>query len=107
MYRQSLLYILLPSMIISKESFDRVDFWYQDVKEKIGENSIFILVGNKKDLKNERIVTEEEGAQKMQFLGLSLFFESSAKTSEAISEIFNAILEDFGDKNIKGKAENK
>ena len=35
----------------------------------------------------------------MQELGLDLFFEASAKTSEAIQEIFNAILEEFEQNN--------
>ena len=94
MYRLLLQSILLLGEVISRESFELVDFWLKDVREKVGENVFFVLVGNKKDLKDERIVSEEQGALKMQELGLNLFFESSAKTSEAIQEVFNAILEE-------------
>jgi len=52
----------LTSKLISKKSFESIDFWYQDVKEKVQTNATFILIGNKCDLEDERIISQQEGA---------------------------------------------
>ena len=86
---------------MSKESFDKVDFWLKDVTEKIGNQALYLLIGNKKDLVDERVVKEEDGVRKMQELGLDLFFESSAKTGESVGELFESIIEAIVNKNLK------
>lgn len=52
------------------------------------------MIGNKKD-SDDWTVSEEEGAKKMQDLKLNLFFEASAKSGEAINEIFKTIIEEI------------
>lgn len=45
--------------VASLESFERVDYWLQNLKENVDQNVLIILVGNKRDLIEERVVTEE------------------------------------------------
>ena len=80
-----------------------VKIWYNKLKENSGENSVNILLGNKKDLENEkRKVTYEQGenfANENEFL---LFRELSCKSNdedeiENIMEVFDEIGKHFYD----------
>ena len=50
-------------------------------------NVIYVLVGNKLDLEDERVVTQEEAYQFADENDL-LFFETSAKTGENVKKVF-------------------
>ena len=53
--------ILLTFDLCNKDSFDRIDYWVQELKEYAGLDNIYIvLVGNKKDRNKERKVLYEE-----------------------------------------------
>ena len=83
--------------IDNENTFNNVMNWYNNLKEKNNENTINILIGNKKDLENEnRKVTYEQGedfAEENKFL---LFREITCKSNdknelENIMEIFDEI----------------
>ena len=52
---------------------------------------VLAVVGNKCDRNDERQVTEEEGREAAQKLGVHLFFESSAKSGLNVNELFSAV----------------
>lgn len=70
--------------ISNAESFHKLDFWIKEMKENARQNMVLILVGNKNDKENERQISKEEGINYMKKNGISLFFETSAKTGENI-----------------------
>ena len=89
--------------IDNEESFKNVKIWFEKLKSNAGDNSVNVLLGNKKDLENEkRKVTYEQGenfANDNEFL---LFRELSCKSSdedeiENIMEIFDEIGKHFYD----------
>ena len=86
--------IILVYSIDDKQSFENVkNIWINDIKDYLNISNIpIILVGNKIDLKNERIISEEEG-RKLAKDNNFLFFETSAKTGENVNEIFQALIE--------------
>ena len=47
--------------ITDKQSFEDLDYWHKF--EELGENPLFGLVGNKVDLYDEEVVTDEEGEE--------------------------------------------
>ena len=53
-----------------------------------------MLVGNKCDLEEKRVITEEQGRELAREFGLdpSHFYESSAKTRKNINEIFEDLV---------------
>ena len=54
--------ILIVYSIVSRESFNEVDFWINFAKENIGNDKyIMALVANKIDLYENQIVNDEEG----------------------------------------------
>ena len=86
--------IILVYSIDNKQSFENVkNIWINDINDYLNISNIpIILVGNKIDLKNERIISEEEG-RKLAKDNNFLFFETSAKTGENVNEIFQALIE--------------
>ena len=69
--------------INKEESFENVKDWFNVLKEKGNENSISILLGNKKDLgEKERIVTYKQGKNFANENKFKLFREISCKSEE-------------------------
>ena len=78
-YRNSSLAVLVYA-IDSKESFNHVENWLNDLKSQANPDVRIFLVGNKADLEEERKVQKEEGEKYKEDQHLDLFMETSAKT---------------------------
>jgi small GTP-binding protein len=98
--------IILTFDICNKDSFERLDYWVQELKENAYLEDLYIvLVGNKKD-KEGRTVTYEEAkkySDENQFGG---YFEVSAKSGEGINELFTDIAKNSLQKIIAKNNEN-
>ena len=82
---------LLVFSIIDKESFDIIKCKYERViKGKHGIKCPIILVGNKKDLENERRVLYSEAKNQADLWGIE-YIETSAKTDYNIKEAFEKV----------------
>ena len=86
--------LILVYSINNKESFENVkNLWIKNINDTFDiSKKPILLVGNKTDLKDERIISEEKGreiAEENNFL----FCETSAKTGENVKEIFQTIFE--------------
>ena len=79
--------IILAYDITDRESFNNVNNWLAEVKKHAGPQVIKLLVGNKCDLENERVVTSKEAKEFSDSLGIS-FLETSAKQKINIDEAF-------------------
>ena len=83
--------IILVYDITNIKSFENIDTWIKYIKsitEKSKSKSKIILVGNKSDLQDERVVTEEEGKEKCESNHLTEFMECSCKNGINVKEIF-------------------
>ena len=85
--------ILLVYDITNKISFEKINYWYELTKE-INENAFYVVVGNKDDLFDNRIITSEEGKEYANKIE-ALFFEISAKDYKCIENIFETIMKEF------------
>jgi small GTP-binding protein len=70
----------------NRESFENIDFWITKLKELSGEIP-FIIIGNKIDLEEKRVVSSEEIKSKAEKFGIK-FFETSAKLNESVDKAF-------------------
>jgi len=73
----------------NRASFDHVQQWLEQVQQhhECGPTTIKILVGNKTDMLNELVVTEEEGRAKAEAIG-AFFIATSAKTAANVDMAF-------------------
>jgi len=79
--------ILLVYDITRKESFDNIPKWFTDVLNIKSNEAIYVLVGNKIDLKDQRKVSYNEGKKLADEKNI-IFEEVSAKTGENFEELF-------------------
>ena len=85
--------IILTYDISNKASFTSLSKWYDDSKEHVNDNILFVICGNKKDLK--RSVTQKEIKDFSNEKNIPFCAEVSALTGEGINEMFNNIVKKF------------
>ncbi|KAJ1959623.1 GTP-binding protein of the rab/ypt [Dipsacomyces acuminosporus] len=76
--------------ITQAASFDKAKSWIKELHRQAEPNIVIALAGNKTDIADRRTVSKEEGSAYAQDAGL-LFFETSAKSGDQISEMFAAL----------------
>jgi GTPase SAR1 family protein len=75
--------------VTNRESFENLPTWSRQVDKNAGQ-ALKIVIGNKIDLKKERVVDENEGQGMGRQLGAE-FLETSAKDGTNIEQIFERI----------------
>ena len=82
--------IIIVFDVTSQISFEHVKDWMNNIKQFAKIGVMKVIVGNKIDLKDERIVTYVEGKNFAQSYNVK-YFETSAVTREGIVELFETI----------------
>ncbi|MFX1571336.1 MAG: GTP-binding protein [Promethearchaeota archaeon] len=75
--------------VTRQDTFENIENWFNEIKIVSPKISL-ILVGNKIDLKNNRIISAEKGEELSKKLNLS-YIETSAKTGENINDAFKML----------------
>lgn len=76
--------------VTRRETFDEAtNFWLKDAQKELG-NIPFVLIGNKIDLEEERVVSQEEGLKTARELK-SIFTETSALRNINVQDTFKLI----------------
>ena len=96
--------IILCYSITDQNSFDCVSKWMTQIKNLSPSDVKVILVGNKSDCENERVVSRAQGAKIAEQYAVA-FYECSAKSGEFVSEIFNKMGESVMDRLVAKKRE--
>merc|ERR1712166_605481 len=84
--------------ITSRESFEHVDGWLEDLRKVRGEEAIVAIVGNKCDLdqgNGARQVSTAEGEALAKKHGAKIFREASAKTGHGVEAVFEDVARDL------------
>ncbi|XP_029847953.1 ras-related protein Rab-3 isoform X1 [Ixodes scapularis] len=95
-YRGAMGFILMYD-VTNEESFNSVQDWVTQIKTYSWDNAQVILVGNKCDMEDERVVSTERGKQLADQLGLE-FFETSAKENVNVKAVFERLVDIICDK---------
>ncbi|GAA5910443.1 hypothetical protein JCM8208_004477 [Rhodotorula glutinis] len=84
---------ILVYSVSSRSSFEMCSIIREKILNYTGRDSVpMVLVGNKSDLAVQRQVTREEGQALAQSWGKTVFLESSARTNENVSRVFDAVV---------------
>ena len=91
-YRAALCFFVVFSLT-DKNSFFNLDKWINRIKnEPQSLSPIIILIGNKKDIIDDRKITKEEIEDFKIRNNIDCYFETSAKSGEAIHELFKEVI---------------
>lgn len=94
LYRSSNIFLLIYS-VHDVSTFVNLRLWYQECREYIwgdnGQCPVWAVVGNKSDLPID--VSPEMVDDLISELDINLTFEVSAKTGEAVEEMFDIVIE--------------
>ena len=75
-------------------TFDDIDKWMFEIKDKTSKDIKLMIIGNKIDLKDEREVKNEDALKKAVSLGIPLM-ETSALDATNVKEAFNDLLKEI------------
>ncbi len=85
--------IILTYDITSKRTFDHLTNWLKEIDQySTNQDLIIILVGNKLDLAELRMVSREQGLSFAREHSM-LFIEASAKTAEGVKQAFEELIQ--------------
>mmetsp|Transcript_24918 Transcript_24918/g.24385 ORF Transcript_24918/g.24385 Transcript_24918/m.24385 type:complete len:137 (-) Transcript_24918:34-444(-) len=89
--------IMLVYDCTSEESFQNVRNWVRQIELHANANVVRLLVANKCDLLEQKVINKEQGEKLATDFGMQ-FLEVSAKTGENVSDAFYNIAEDLKNK---------
>ncbi|CAM2109748.1 unnamed protein product [Caretta caretta] len=90
-YRGAMGFLLMYD-IANQDSFNAVQDWATQIKTYSWDNAQVILVGNKCDLEDDRVVATEDGKRLADELGFE-FFEASAKDNINVKQVFERLVD--------------
>ena len=80
--------------ITNKETFDGLTSWLIEIEKNSSKDVYKLLIGNKNDLEDQRVITKEQGDEFASINGMD-FFETSAKTAYQVQEAFEQLTRDI------------
>jgi small GTP-binding protein len=89
--------------VTNRKSLENVKKWYDETMQYAGESTAIILLGNKSDLHDERVISHEDVREMIQELEIT-YIEVSARTGVNVESAFSLItlfLCDFREDQIK------
>ncbi|XP_067086991.1 ras-related protein Rab-3D-like [Osmerus mordax] len=95
-YRGAMGFLLMYD-ITNQDSFNAVQDWATQIKTYSWDNAQVIMVGNKCDLEDDRIVPTEDSHRLAEDLGFQ-FFEASAKDNMNVKQVFERLVDVICDK---------
>ena len=78
--------------ITSEESFEHIQEWIKDCKDLAPKTVQLVLVGNKSDLEENRVITTQRG-EELAKENKMLFFETSALNGNGVEQAFQKSIE--------------
>ncbi|OCT90451.1 ras-related protein Rab-3D [Xenopus laevis] len=90
-YRGAMGFLLMYD-ISNLESFNAVQDWATQIKTYSWDNAQVLLVGNKCDLEDDRVIAAEDGRKLAEELGFE-FFEASAKDNINVKQVFERLVD--------------
>ena len=84
--------VILVYDTTNKNSYENLNKWVVELKEKAPPNLSVMLVGNKIDLIGDKEVSLEDGKRFSEIYGF-FFLETSAKSGKNVEEAFNKLIE--------------
>lgn len=92
MYYQTSHGIVLVFDLTNRKSFDDLNFWFGEVKQFAKVDAKILLIGNKSDLAQNRVVSEKEAADYANKNGFYYMETSALDLNDSVEKAFNLII---------------
>ena len=92
-------FVLVYSIIAQSTFNDLPDLREQILRVKDCDSVPMVLVGNKSDLQDQRVITHEQGESLARKFGGCTFLEASAKTKVNVDQIFHDLIRQINNAN--------
>ena len=89
--------ILLVYDVSEIKSFNNISNWMEEIENEVGNKIPIILVGNKSDLEDKRVVAKEEGQAVAKQYNIK-FYETSSKTGDNVEKCIMELTEEIFNK---------
>eukprot|EP00794_Sanderia_malayensis_P004732 gene4732-5355_t len=103
-YYRGAMGIMLVYDIMDEKSFDNIAKWLRNIDEHASEGVERMILGNKCDMENKRMVTKSKGEAIAREHGIK-FFETSAKENVNVEDAFMKLTKDILGKQLSGNTE--
>ena len=94
--------ILLIYDVTEKESFKSLSNWLIEIEKNGNKNVLKVLIGNKSDLEDKRVISFNQGKEFSDMYGLK-FIETSAKKNLNVNEAFESLGREIMESNVDYK----
>ena len=94
LYYRSALWAILVFDITNLHSFQDLYEWIQDLKEKMETGMNLVLVGNKVDLADKRVVSYSDALNLSTQFSAKFYIETSAATGAGVYQLFQRLAEE-------------
>ncbi|KAL7712922.1 GTP-binding protein ypt2 [Entamoeba marina] len=92
-YYRGVMGIAMIYDVTSKDSFNNINYWAKNIESNADEGVNKILIANKTDLEENRVISTEQGQELADKLGIR-FMETSAAKNEKVKDMFMTLVED-------------
>ncbi|KAM3863618.1 ras-related protein Rab-26-like [Diretmus argenteus] len=96
--------LLLLYDVTNKTSFDNIQAWLTEIHEYAQQDVVLMLLGNKADATDERVVKREDGERLAKEFGVP-FMETSAKSGLNVELPFTAVAKELKHRSMKDPSE--
>ncbi|KZS90375.1 rab-type small GTP-binding protein [Sistotremastrum niveocremeum HHB9708] len=103
-YYRGAMGILLVYDVTDERSFNNIRTWHANIEQHASEGVNKILIGNKSDWIEKKAVTEEQGRELANELGIK-FLETSARVNENVEDAFFTLARDIKTRLIDSQPE--
>ena len=88
--------VILVYSIDSKSTFDKLNYWYDSVKDKIeGDDYVLAVVGSKYDLFESEEVPDEEAKKYAEEKNAIFQLVSAKSNNEGVTKLFDTLIDEF------------
>ena len=94
--------ILLLYDVTDKDSFKNLSNWLIEIEKNASKNVLRLLIVNKSDLEDKRVITYNQGKEFADTYGLK-FIETSAKKNLNVTEAFETLGKELMNSNVDKK----
>ncbi len=92
--------MILVYDVTSKSTYENLNNWVVDLKDKAKKDLVVMLVGNKDDLINQKEVSTEDGKRFAEVYSY-FFLETSAKENTNVDKAFKLLIEKASENLLK------